>query len=245
MLYYREDLDGYKSFLQGSVWKTGDPWLSRKSGSLCTAAPSKSGSSHTNPLNFRRPKHSLLLRRKPEHFVLQQFFQKKNHLCVMSLNVNYLGKVIFKPMLVSSFPYYAGGNMIASSRAPSDLYTQLFACDSSPSYLCYSLVACLPFVCCVFPNPPSFFQGNVSIGLWVFPLNSSVWQYLVRATCRVTTDTSFPVLKDWLAPSTSAQSHLLVMSLIEKNDHVRKLIMWPAVAKGQLNIMKATGNKSQ
>ena len=78
----------------------------------------------------------------------------------MSLNVNYLGKVIFKPMLVSSFPYYAGGNMIASSRAPSDLYTQLFACGSSPSYLCYSLVACLPFVCCVFPNPPSFFSGQ-------------------------------------------------------------------------------------
>ena len=39
MPYYREDLDGYKSFLQGSVWKTGDPWLGRKSGSLCTAAP--------------------------------------------------------------------------------------------------------------------------------------------------------------------------------------------------------------
>ena len=44
---------------------------------------------------------------------------------------------------------------------------------------------------------------------------------------------------------TSAQSHLLVMSLIEKNDHVRKLITSPAVAKGQLNIMKASGSKSQ
>ena len=37
------------------------------------------------PLIFRRPKHSLLLRCKPEHFVVQLFFQKKNHFCVMSL----------------------------------------------------------------------------------------------------------------------------------------------------------------
>lgn len=155
-----EDWDGYKSFLQGSVWKTRDPWLGRKSGSLCTAARSKSGSSHTNPLNCRRPKHSLLLRCKPEHFVLQLFFQKKNHFCVMSLSINYLGKVIFEPMLVSSFPYYAGGSMIVSSRAPSDLYTQLFACGSSQGVFAIALLLACHLCAVFFSTLPLFFRAR-------------------------------------------------------------------------------------
>lgn len=76
-----EDWDGNKSFLQGFVWKTGDPCLGSKNGSLFTAALSKSDSSHTNPLNFWWPKQSLLLRCKPEHFVLKLFFQKESFLC--------------------------------------------------------------------------------------------------------------------------------------------------------------------
>ena len=75
----------------------------------------------------------------------------------MSLNVNYLGKVIFEPMLVSSFPYYAGGSMIASRRAPSDLYTQLFACGSSQGVFAIALLlAC--HLCAVFFTP--FFSGQ-------------------------------------------------------------------------------------
>ena len=80
--------------------------------------------------------------------------------CKWGLNVNYLGKVIFEPMLVSSFLYYAWGSMIASSRAPSDLYTQSFACGSSQSVFAIALLLACHLCAVFFPTLPLFFRAR-------------------------------------------------------------------------------------
>ena len=88
-----------------------------------------------------------------------------------------LGKVILEPMLVSSFPNYAwgGGGGMPLAEAP----------------LCYNLVACFPFLCCVFPNSPSLYVSGLGKYWSVnIPLNSSVWRCLVGAARRVAMDTS-------------------------------------------------------
>ena len=78
----------------------------------------------------------------------------------MSLNVNYLGKVMFEPLLVNSFPYYAGGSMIAFSRAPSDLYTQLFACGSSQGVFAIALLLACHLCAVFFSTLPLFFRAR-------------------------------------------------------------------------------------
>lgn len=67
----------------------------------------------------------------------------------MSLNVNYLGKVIFKPMLVSRFPYYAGGN----------IHSCLLAVLRQVIFAIALLLAC--HLCAVFfPTLPLFFRAR-------------------------------------------------------------------------------------
>ena len=76
-----------------------------------------------------------------------------------------VNKVHFKknvePRLVSSFSNYVGGGPMPLAGAPHDVCMQLLAClQFFTKCLRYSLVACLPFLCCVFPNPPfSLFLG--------------------------------------------------------------------------------------
>ena len=67
-----------------------------------------------------------------------------------------LAKLTLKQMLVSSFPSYDGGGPMPTAGAAGalcDLYTQFLACSSLQSVFA-SLVTCLPFLFCVFANPP-------------------------------------------------------------------------------------------
>ena len=100
---------------------------------------------------------------------------------ILGLNVAKcnLGKVNLKQRLVSSFPNCAGGGPMPLAGAPRDLYTQLLAClQFFAKCLCFNLVACLPILCCVFPNPPSLFIF-CGLGIRVLVGKYSTYQFSV------------------------------------------------------------------